>query len=137
MLSNYCEVTYRIEVPEALTVRVDARDAQVTVRDLRGAVDVATTNDVVRADSLSGEVSLESSNDDVLASGMGPGAVRIVTSNARVEAGFSEPPARVEIQTSNDAAATCRSRWSAPRRRSRCTTRHAVRRDTRARRRSR
>jgi hypothetical protein len=102
LLSNYCEVTYRIEVPEALTVRVDARDAQVTVRDLRGAVDVATTNDVVRADSLAGEVSLESSNDDVLASGMGPGAVRIVTSNARVEAGFSEPPARVEIQTSND-----------------------------------
>jgi len=100
--SHFCEVDYRIEVPEGLAVRVDADDADVTVRDLRGRVDVRTSNRVVRADSLSGEVSLESSNDDVLASGMGPGAVRIVTSNARVEAAFSEPPERVEIETSND-----------------------------------
>ena len=102
LLSNYCEVTYRIEVPAELAVRVDADDSQVTVRDLRGEVEVATTNEVVRADSLTGQVSLRSSNDDVLASGMGPGAVRIVTSNARVQAAFASAPDRVEIETSND-----------------------------------
>ena len=100
--SDHCGAVYRIEVPERLTVNVTSDDTEVTVRDLRGRVDVRTSNSWVRAENLSGTVSLETSNDVIEATALSSSDTSLRTSNDRVRAEFVEPPGTFDGSTSND-----------------------------------
>lgn len=100
--SNHCDTAYRIEVPDDMTVRIRVADGAVTLRDLRGTVDAATSNSAVRAEGLSGTVRLHTSNDQILATAMTSARSVFETSNDRVRAEFDAAPSSVRITSSND-----------------------------------
>lgn len=121
MFSNFCDVTYTIEMPAAmpLTMRVHGH-AQLS--NLRGPVDVVSGDNLVATDLGGDEVRLRSRWEGVQASGLTADRV-IARAGDNVQLSFSEAPTTVEAESSWEGvdvalpddgepyALTARSRW--------------------------
>jgi DUF4097 and DUF4098 domain-containing protein YvlB len=101
ILSSWCHVDYRLEVPAevALVARID--NGRLTVRDLDGGVDVDGDNGSIELTRLSGSVTASTDNGRLVATGLRSGTVLADSDNGRVSLGFAEPPSTVQATTDN------------------------------------
>ncbi|MEV0223786.1 DUF4097 family beta strand repeat-containing protein [Streptomyces sp. NPDC050704] len=76
-----CKVSYRVEVPKAVSAVLDSSGGDVTVTGLAGAIDVKAAGGRVRA-------------DDVAAT-----TLRVSAQGGSVQAGFTSAPSSVDVDT--------------------------------------
>lgn len=121
LLSNFCGVSYTIELPAAMpvTVRVDG-SAQLS--NLTGPVDVVSGGGLVATDLGGEDVSLRSRWENLQASGLTASQVT-ARANGEVQLNFTEPPTTVDAESSYEGvdiaipddgepyALAARSRW--------------------------
>ncbi len=100
-----CSADVRLEVPHGLAVSVDSSNTELTLRDLTGPVDAATTNSPMRAAGLAGPVRLRATNSSVEATGLRAATVDVSTSNDHVLVEFLEAPESVVVRSTNARAA--------------------------------
>ena len=99
-----CSADLRIEVPRDLAVTIDTPNSELTLRDLGGRVDAASTNSSMSVAGLSGPTRLRATNASVEALGLRARDVDIETSNDDVRAEFVVAPDTVVIRSTNAAA---------------------------------
>jgi hypothetical protein len=81
------EVSYTIQVPATIAVKVENTNGRIELADLRGPVDAETTNGAVRGRSLHGAVRASTTNGGInldLAA-VADAGVEVSTTNGRVE----------------------------------------------------
>jgi hypothetical protein len=98
--SNFCGVTYVVEVPEDVDVRVRS-DQRITVTDIHGDVDVNTDDGSVEVARIEGDVELSSDNGRVTATDLRSATAHAESDNGRVELGFLDPPTDVTATSDN------------------------------------
>jgi hypothetical protein len=102
-LPTACGSNLELAVPEDLRVTVRASNTPVRLVGVRSELDVATSNNAVEGDDLSGRrVRVRTSNDRVELSGLRVADVETTTSNDRVALAFEDAPDAVVVRTSND-----------------------------------
>jgi len=99
-VSTFCRVTYNLEVPAGLSVRVRS-EGRLTISDVDGDVDAATDNGSVRATRIGGDVVLSSDNGSVVATDLRGASAQADSDNGRVELGFVQPPRDVTATSDN------------------------------------
>jgi Putative adhesin len=98
--SDFCTVTYNVEVPRDIDVRIRA-DAAITVSDVSGDVDASTDNGRVEAARVTGDVDLDSDNGRVVGTDLRAGTAHAESDNGRVEMGFLASPRTLEARSDN------------------------------------
>jgi hypothetical protein len=98
--SDFCEVTYTVEVPEDVAIRVRA-EGRIRVSDVTGDVDASTSNGRVEAARVDGDVRLDSDNGRVTGADLRSGTAHADSDNGRVELGFLAPPTTVTARSDN------------------------------------
>lgn len=98
--SDFCSVTYTLEVPEDVAVEVRG-ESTITVSDIAGPVEASTDNGSVEAARIAGDVRLESDNGRVVGTDLTAAAAHASSDNGRVELGFLDPPSAVEATSDN------------------------------------
>jgi hypothetical protein len=98
--SSFCHVTYTVEVPEDVDVRVRA-DGRISVSDVTGDVDASTDNGRVEAARVGGDVLLASDNGRVVGTELSAGTADADSDNGRVELTFLDPPRSVTARSDN------------------------------------
>jgi hypothetical protein len=96
-----CSGKVALVVPEGVTVRVRTGNSGLTLRNLTGDIDAATSNGSVRASNLSGQVNLGSSNGPIEASALRSDRVDAHTSNGSVRLTFDVAPTAATADSSN------------------------------------
>lgn len=101
LLSSWCRVDLRIQVPADLTVDVRSGNDKVVVRDLSGQVRASSENDSVEAIGLSGDATLTSSNDSVKGRELRTSTLEASSENDKVQLEFVAPPRSVIARSDN------------------------------------
>jgi hypothetical protein len=96
-----CSGAVRLVVPKNITVRVQTGDSGLTLSNLTGDIDAATSNGSVRASHLSGQVNLSTSNGSIEASALRSLRVEAHTSNGSVRLSFAVAPTAATVGSSN------------------------------------
>jgi hypothetical protein len=94
-----CKVDYRVEVPGAVALQVRTKRGSVAVERMTGMVDVATSAGAVRLTSTRGPVKATTSAGNIDGTDLVAGFLDATTDAGRVRLSFSEPSARVGLQT--------------------------------------
>jgi Putative adhesin len=98
--SNFCHVSYDVEVPNDVDVVIQA-DERISVSDVTGDVEASTDNGRVEAARIDGDVELYSDNGRVTGTDLRAGTARAASDNGRVELGFLAPPGSVTAASDN------------------------------------
>jgi hypothetical protein len=98
--SNFCGVTYTVEVPERMAVRIRA-DNRISVSDVTGDVDASTDNGRIEAARIDGDVALHSDNGRVIGTDLRAGTAHGESDNGRVELAFLAAPHTVTARSDN------------------------------------
>jgi Putative adhesin len=96
-----CSGKVQLVVPAGTTVRVRTGNSGLTLRDLTGDIDAATSNGSVSAANLAGQVNLSSSNGPIDASALRSERVDARTSNGSVRLSFDVAPTAATARSSN------------------------------------
>jgi hypothetical protein len=96
-----CSGKVDLVVPEGITVRVRTGNSGLTLRDLTGDLDAATSNGSVHASNLTGRVNLGSSNGAIEASALRSDRIDAHTSNGSVRLSFDVAPTAATASSSN------------------------------------
>jgi len=99
--SDFCRVTYEIEVPRDLAVVVRADDGSVRVADTAGVVDVDADNGSVEIARLSGTVRAATDNGRVEGVDLRSASVTADSDNGSVTLQFAIAPTAVTATTEN------------------------------------
>jgi hypothetical protein len=98
--SNFCAVTYDVEVPNDVDVVIRA-DARIGVSDVTGDVDARTDNGRVEAARIGGDVVLSSDNGRVIGTDLRSGSAEAYSEEGRVQLGFLAAPGGVTAESDN------------------------------------
>jgi hypothetical protein len=99
--SDWCRVTYEVQIPRDLDVTIDAADGSIDVRGVAGDVQVDSDNGSVDLDALSGVVTAAADNGRVEGHGLRSGQVTADSDNGRVTLTFTAPPTTVVATSRN------------------------------------
>lgn len=99
--SDWCRVTYRVEVPRDLPVAIDAANGRVEVTGVEAGVDVDADNGTVELTALSGPIDASTDNGRVVGVDLRSTDVRADSDNGRVILEFAVAPVTVEATTNN------------------------------------
>jgi len=99
--SNWCSLSYRIELPAGATVVAHSSNGSVTGDGLTGNVELSSNNGRVTANGPSGTLSVHSSNGRVQVTGATSAHVSASSNNGSVRVGFAEPPEAVYAHSNN------------------------------------
>jgi hypothetical protein len=97
----WCEVDYRVVVPETLDVRAETGNGRMTIRDISGDVEADGDNGSMELTRLSGHLLISTDNGSLEASGLRSEVVTADTDNGRLELRFATPPQRVRATGDN------------------------------------
>ena len=98
--SNFCSVSYTVEVPQGVSVRIHA-EASIRVADIAGDVVADTSNGRIQADRIGGDVRLDSANGRVVGTDLESATAHAASDNGAVELEFLEPPRTVVADSDN------------------------------------
>jgi hypothetical protein len=101
VLSTWCSVDYRLEVPADLAVTARSDNGRLAIRDVDGPVAVDSDNGSIELTRLSGSVTGSTDNGSLVASGLRSGNVTADSDNGRVSLAFAAAPDDVEATTDN------------------------------------
>lgn len=96
-----CTGSVSLSVPPGVTLHLRTDNSSVSVQQVDGDVDAATSNGAVEVSGTSGRLRLHSSNGRIRATGLRSPRVDASTSNGDVELGFSTAPEGAVARTSN------------------------------------
>ena len=99
--SYWCDVSYRLEVPNGIDVVINSDNDRVLVSDIDGDVQINADNGRVELARLSGTVNAETDNGRVLGEALSSESVTASSDNGRIELDFVDAPAYVEARTDN------------------------------------
>lgn len=99
--SYWCDVDYRLEVPNDVDVVINSDNDRVYVGDVDGTVDINADNGRVELVRLSGTVRAETDNGRLVGERLTAESVTAYSDNGRVELSFDDPPSYVEARTDN------------------------------------
>ena len=101
-----CEVRYQVVIPQSAAVRLQADNAEVSVKDFDKPVSIATENGGISATDIAGDLTLRSTNGDQHASGLSSDNVSAKAENGKVDLTFDEAPSSLRVTTDNGAVST-------------------------------
>lgn len=99
LLSNWCQVDYRLEVPARMAVTARTDNGRITVRDLDGPLDVDADNGSIELVRVGGTIRGSTDNGSLVATGLRSTEVAADSDNGRVSLTFVDPPRSVEATT--------------------------------------
>jgi hypothetical protein len=99
--SEWCRVTYTVEVPTDLEVRARADDGRLRVSRIDGPVDLKGGNGPVEVSDVRGRVTIDDDNGRITATRLTSDAVVATTNNGSVTVELLAPPATVEARSTN------------------------------------
>jgi len=100
-LSEWCESRVNVIAPPNVPVVVTSDNDDITVRRMRGGVDLSTENGDIEVGRLSQRVRLRSENGDITGTQLAVSTLRAGTENGTVSLVFSTPPGRVDATSEN------------------------------------
>jgi Putative adhesin len=98
---DWCRVSYTIEAPADLDVRVDTDNGRIEVLGLDGLVDLDADNGGVEVVDVTGDLTIAGDNGSITASELASGTVVAETDNGSLTLEFVEPPSSVEARSDN------------------------------------
>jgi hypothetical protein len=99
--SYWCDVDYRLEVPNDVDVLISSDNDRVYVSDIAGDVQINADNGRVELVRLSGTVHAETDNGRLEGDGLSSDSVTAMSDNGRVELDFVDAPSFVRAETDN------------------------------------
>lgn len=96
-LATRCEVSYTVEVPQAIAVTVEGDGGDVTVRGTTGPVTVSQRSGDVFLQDLAGPVEVTTIVGEVRGSGLRGGSARIDTGSGDVLLDMAVPPDQLQV----------------------------------------
>lgn len=99
--SNWCGLSYRVELPAGARVVAHSSNGRVTADGLAGTVQLTSGNGRVIANGPSGTVTAQSSNGRVEITGATSSHVTATSDNGSVHVGFAKPPQAVYAHSDN------------------------------------
>ncbi|GEL23287.1 hypothetical protein PSU4_22410 [Pseudonocardia sulfidoxydans NBRC 16205] len=98
-LGDFCQVSYTVAVPRAVSVMITGGIGDVVVGDLDGRVDVDNTGGDVLLTGLGGDVTVRTLSGDVVATGLRSGSVLAETSTGDVSVTGAVAPTSVTARS--------------------------------------
>jgi hypothetical protein len=98
-----CRGSVRLDVPRDATLRLRASNSGLTLQDLTGDVDAATSNGSVVVSGLTGPALLHTSNGRIEGTGLRTPRLEATTSNGSVRLTYAAAPTTLTARTSNGA----------------------------------
>lgn len=99
--SDWCSLSYRVQVPAGTNVVAHSSDGRVTADGLTGNAQLSSNNGRVTANGPSGTITLHSSNGSVRVTGATSAHVTATSNNGSVHVGFAESPHAVFAHSNN------------------------------------
>jgi Putative adhesin len=99
--SDWCDVSYTVEVPADIQVRADADNGRLRVSGIDGQVDLSGDNSSIEITDVSGSLTVGSDNGSITATGLTSDTVMAETDNGSTLLEFLEPPTTVEARSDN------------------------------------
>jgi len=100
VISNFCNVTYRVSVPAGTNVRVRASGGGITLSSLDGTIDASSSGGGVHLSNTRGPLYLRSSGGGINATGLRSDRVDASSSGGGVHLAFTDPPTSVVASSS-------------------------------------
>jgi hypothetical protein len=99
LVSSWCRVDYRLEVPARLAVTARTDNGRITVRDIDGPLEVDADNGSIELVRVGGTIRGSTDNGSLVATGLRSAEVDADSDNGRVSLTFASPPRSVEATT--------------------------------------
>ena len=100
-LGRGCSGSVRLVVPSDVPVKVRSADGAVTLRDLRGRLDVGTADGAIHAEGATGALTLSTADGSITATGTRSSQVRASTADGHVSLSFLAAPTEVQVSTAD------------------------------------
>jgi DUF4097 and DUF4098 domain-containing protein YvlB len=98
---DWCRVSYRIEVPADVAVRVDTDNGRIELRGIDGPVDLDADNGRVEVVDVAGDLSVAGDNGSITATELRSDSVVAETDNGSLTLEFAESPESVDARSDN------------------------------------
>jgi hypothetical protein len=99
--STWCGVSYTVEVPAAVALRVDTDNGHVAISGVDGPLDVSSDNGRMDLSGPRGDLDLSSDNGRIEAIGATGANVHAKADNGRIHLVFAAAPTTVEARSDN------------------------------------
>lgn len=98
-----CEVPYKVVIPQSAAVKLQAENAEVSVKGFDSPVSITTENGGISAADIAGDLTLRSTDGDQHAKGLSSEDVSARAENGAVDLTFDKAPSSLKVTTDNGA----------------------------------